>query len=183
MKSETPLIISKILTDLEPEKIGLLPIDNDCSEDFSLDVDSDLLPKYTYSLAYGYLKSALYLRNKLNEDPMFFQSAAVLSALSCELFIKSILYYRNILTLSEKKRKNHDLFFLYNLYKKLYENDKYEIANKLNLKLEEFECKLEKNKDVFDNVRYINEKNGVFFDSDFLVEFAVTLGYISKEII
>lgn len=160
-----------------------LQMDRNALRKLESNEDFEGFAKSTYHIANEYFHIADHCLTILVQNP-----AAVLSiaAFSCELFLKSIIYW----TVHKKCYKNgkngaeeHDLL---NLFKML----PIEIANKIkelhpcsNTKKEKFEIELSNIRKAFTILRYISEHSSMACNMIFILELLASLKSVCDDLL
>lgn len=126
--------------------------------------------KHTYDNAVTYFLSATILSNFVKLQSNLINVIEVNMAFSIELFLKTILYY-------EEKNSNFREHNLFKLFDKLSDETKNKIKTTIIIDNDTapFETILDEASEVFQYVRYCNEKIGSVVNISFLYNFATVL--------
>jgi hypothetical protein len=138
--------------------------------------DTTTFARVAWANASTYIKAARIINEQTIEDINLTLPSAVLSAFSCEVYLKSMIDPNSI------KGDKHNLKNLFNHLSADIKNKIYKRLASSNI-ITEFEETLANNADIFKKLRYIHEKNSYQYNLNFLMWFADTLNQVSKDVL
>ncbi len=138
--------------------------------------DTTTFARVAWANANTYIKAAKIIKEQAIWDINLTLPSAVLSAFSCEVYLKSMIDKKTI------KGDKHNLGNLFNHLSADIKDKVYKCLAPSNT-ITEFGETLADNADIFKKLRYIHEKDSYQYNLDFLMWFANTLKQVSKEVL